>query len=108
MEGEVNSMSMWIVLGATCTLCFAIKLLGYLVPEPWLANPRLQRINALIPISLLSALVVAQGVVEKTHVVIDHRLAGLVVALAALFAKAPFPVVVVAAAATSALVYHLH
>ena len=51
---------------------------------------------------------VAQGVVVKTHVVIDHRLAGLAVALAALFAKAPFPVVVVAAAATSALVYHLH
>jgi hypothetical protein len=47
-------------------------------------------------------------VVTKTHVVIDHRLAGLGVALAALFAKAPFPVVVVAAAVTSAVVYHLH
>jgi hypothetical protein len=96
------------VLGATSALCFALKLLGHLVPEPWLANPRLQRINALIPISLLSALVVAQGVVTKTHLVFDHRLAGLAVALAALFAKAPFPVVVVAAAATSAFVYHLH
>jgi len=104
----VSSMVMWIVLGATCVLCFSLKLLGHLIPEPWLANPRLQRINGLIPISLLSALVVAQGVVVKTHVVIDHRLAGLAVALAALFAKAPFPVVVVAAAATSALVYHLH
>ena len=99
---------MWIVVGATCALSFSIKLLGHLVPEPWLANPRLQRINALIPISLLSALVVAQGVVLKTHVVIDHRLAGLAVALGALVAKAPFPVVVVAAALTSALVYHLH
>jgi hypothetical protein len=104
----VSSTVMWIVLAATCVLCFSLKLLGHLVPEPWLANPRLQRINALIPISLLSALVVAQGVVVKTHVVIDHRLAGLAVAAAALFAKAPFPVVVVAAAATSALVYHLH
>ena len=99
---------MWAVLGATSLLCFGIKLLGHVVPEPWLANPRLQRVNALIPISLLSALVVAQGVMVKTHVVIDHRLAGLAVALAALFAKAPFPVVVVAAAVTSALVYHLH
>jgi hypothetical protein len=108
MEGPVSSMVMRIVLGATCVLCFSLKLLGHLIPEPWLANPRLQRINALIPISLLSALVVAQGFVVKTHVVIDHRLAGLAVALAALFVKAPFPVVVVAAAATSALVYHLH
>jgi hypothetical protein len=100
--------TMWIVLAATSVLCFTLKLAGHLVPEPWLANARLQRINALIPISLLSALVVAQGFVVKTHVVIDHRLAGLAVALAALFAKAPFPVVVVAAAATSAFVYHLH
>jgi hypothetical protein len=104
----MSSVAMWIVLGATSALCFAIKLLGHLVPERWLANARLQRINGLIPIALLSALVIAQGVVVKTHVVIDHRLAGLAVALAALIAKAPFPVVVVAAAVTSALVYHLH
>jgi hypothetical protein len=78
------------------------------VPGRWFANARLQRINALIPIALLSALVIAEGVVTKTHVVIDHRLAGLGVALAALFAKAPFPVVVLAAAVTSAVVYHLH
>jgi hypothetical protein len=108
LEGAVSTSLMWVVLGATCVLCFSLKLLGHLVPEPWLAHPRLQRINALIPISLLSALVVAQGVVVKTHVVIDHRLAGLAVGLAALLAKAPFPVVVVSAAATSALVYHLH
>jgi len=99
---------MWVVLLVTSALCFAIKWLGHVVPEPWLANPRLQRINALIPISLLSALVVAQGLVVKSHIVIDHRLAGLAAALAALFARAPFPVVVVLAAVTSALVYHLH
>jgi Branched-chain amino acid transport protein (AzlD) len=108
MAGAMSSATMWFVLVATSALCFALKLLGHLVPESWLSNDRLQRINALIPISLLSALVVAQGVVEKTHLVIDHRLAGLAVALAALVAKAPFPVVVVAAAATSAFVYHLH
>jgi hypothetical protein len=107
LAGPVTTVT-WIVLGATSALCFSLKLLGHLVPEAWLANPRLQRINALVPISLLSALVVAQGVVVKTHLVFDHRLAGLAVALAALFAKAPFPVVVVAAAATSAFVYHLH
>jgi branched-subunit amino acid transport protein len=99
---------MWTVLIATSVICLAIKLFGHYVPERWLANARLQRINALVPIALLSALVVAQGVVIKTHVVIDHRLAGLAVALAALLAKAPFPVVVVGAAVTSALVYHLH
>ena len=57
----------------------------------WLANARLQRINALIPISLLSALVVAQGVVVKTHVVIDHRLAGLAVALGGALGQGAVP-----------------
>jgi hypothetical protein len=108
MEVAMSSFTTWIVLGATSALCFSIKLLGHLVPERWLANERLQRINSLIPIALLSALVAAQGLVVKTHVVLDHRLAGLAVALAALLARAPFPVVVVAAAATSALVYHVH
>lgn len=104
----MSGTTMWIVLGATSALCFTMKLLGHLVPERWLANARLQRINALIPVALLSALVVAQGLVVKTHVVIDHRSVGLGVALALLVAKAPFPVVVVGAAVTSALVYHLH
>ena len=104
----MSSTTAWIVLAATSVLCFSVKLLGYYIPEGWLAHARLQRVNALVPISLLSALVVAEGLVIKTHVVLDHRLAGLAVALAALFAKLPFPVVVASAALTSALVYHLH
>jgi hypothetical protein len=39
---------------------------------------------------------------------IDHRLAGLAVAAGLLFARAPFPVVVVGAAVASAVVFHLH
>ncbi len=101
-------MSDWFVLVATSALCFAIKLLGHFVPERWLSGARLQRINALIPVTLLSALVVAEGLVMKTRIVVDHRLAGLAAALIALVARAPFPVVVVVAAVTSAVVYHLH
>ena len=104
----MNGVTMWSVLIATSALCFAIKLAGHYVPQRWLANARLQRVNALIPISLLSALVIAQGLVVKTHVVLDHRLAGLAAAFAALLARAPFPLVVVCAAGTSALVYHVH
>jgi len=99
---------MWTVVFATSALCFAIKLVGYFVPPRWLAHPRLQRINSLIPVVLLSALVVAQALAVKSHIVIDHRVAGLAAALAALVARAPFPVVVLSAAVTSALVYRLH
>jgi len=104
----MSATMLWVVLLATSATCFAIKFVGHSVPERWLANARRQRINTLIPIALLSALVIAEGLVTKTHIVLDHRLAGLAAAFAALFAKAPFPVVVIAAALTSAIVYHLH
>lgn len=101
-------MNDWYVLFVTSAACFALKVLGHVAPERWFAHPRLQRVNALIPISLLSALVVSETFVTKTRVVVDHRLAGVAVALAALVAKLPFPVVVVSAALTSALVVHWH
>lgn len=104
----MSALTTWSVLIATSVLCYLIKLFGYLVPARWFAHERLQRINALIPVVLLSALVVTQGFALKTHLVVDHRVAGLVAALVALVARAPFPVVVVAAAVTSALVYRLH
>lgn len=104
----MSAATAWAVLLATSAACFAIKLAGYHVPSRWLAHPRLQRVNALVPIALLSALVVSEGLVSRTRVVFDHRVAGLAVALALLFARAPFPVVVVGAAVASALVYHLH
>ncbi len=99
-------MANWIVVAGTGLLAFLLKYLGHLVPERWLTSARLQRVNALVPIALLSALVVAEGLVVKAHVVIDHRVAGLAAALVALIARAPFPVVVIAAALASALVVH--
>jgi len=53
-------------------------------------------------------LVATQTLAEKTKLIIDHRAAGVAVAVAALIAKAPFPVVVLSAAITSALVFHFH
>ena len=101
----VSAALTWSVLIATSVLCYLIKLIGYFVPARWFAGERLQRINALIPVVLLSALVVAQAVAVKTHLVLDHRMVGIA---AALVAKAPFPVVVLAAALTSPLVFRLH
>ncbi len=95
----------WIAVIGTGLIAFALKFIGQSVPQKWLANPRIIRISALIPIALLSALVAVQSFAEKTTLVVDHRVAGISVAIIALFLKAPFPVVMIAAAATSALVY---
>lgn len=99
--------SQWIAVIITSVLCYAIKYLGHAIPEIWLAHPRVQRITNLIPIVLLSALVAMQAFTNKTKFVLDHRLAGITVAIVALGAKLPFPVVVVGAMATSAIVYRL-
>ena len=104
----MSSVLAWTVVISTSALCYLIKLAGYVVPGQWLANERFQRINSLVPVVLLSGLVVAQALVIKTHIVLDHRLAGVGAAVVALLAKAPFPVVVFTAAFTSALVFRWH
>jgi len=95
----------WIAVIGTSAIAFALKYSGHSVPERWLSRPRIQKVNALIPIALLSALVAAQTFTSESKLMIDHRLLGLSVAILALLLKAPFPVVVISAATTSALLY---
>jgi branched-subunit amino acid transport protein len=104
----VEKMSpIWIaVIGASLT-AFLNKYLGHSVPEQWLSNTRLKRINNLIPIVLLSALVGVQTFGIKQELVVDQRFAGVLMALIALKYKAPFPIVVGVAAITSATIYNL-
>ena len=96
---------MWIGVLGTSAIAFFLKFMGHSITEKYLTNPRMLRINALIPIALLSALVGVQTLTEKGKWVIDQRLAGVIVALIALRLKAPYFVVVVSAALTSALIY---
>ena len=98
--------SFWIATIGTSVIAFALKYSGHSIPQRWLERPKIQRINALIPIALLSALVAVQTFTEKSKLIIDHRLAGVSVAVIALLLKAPFPVVVLSAAITSAAMYH--
>ena len=99
--------AMWIAVIGTSAIAFGLKYFGHSIPERYLSNPRALRINTLIPIALLSALVAVQTLSEKSALVIDQRLAGMAIAAIALVLKAPFPVVVLGSAAASALVFHL-
>ena len=98
---------MWIAVIGTSAIAFGLKYFGHSVPERYLSNPRALRINTLIPIALLSALVAVQTLANKSVLVIDQRVAGMTVAVIALMLKAPFPVVVLGSAAASAAVFHL-
>ena len=96
----------WIAVLGTSAIAFLLKYSGHSVPAKWLSHPKIQRVNALIPIALLSALVAVQSFTEKSKLMIDHRLLGLSVAIIALLLRAPFPVVVLSAALSSALLYN--
>ncbi len=104
MEGEAMSQ-IWIAVLGTSAIAFALKYFGHSVPERYLSNPRMLRINTLMPIALLSALVAVQTITDKSKLVIDQRIAGLSVAVIALLLKAPFPVVVLGSAIASAITF---
>ncbi len=104
MEGKAMSQ-IWIAVLGTSAIAFALKYFGHSVPERYLNNPRMLRINTLMPIALLSALVAVQTITDKSKLVIDQRLAGLSVAVIALLLKAPFPVVVLGSAVASAITF---
>ncbi len=94
---------MWTAVIVGSLGCYALKLAGLSVPPRVLDDPRLRRIAELLPIALLSALVGTQTFADGRHLSIDARFAGLVVAVLLVWRRAPFLVVVFAAAATAAL-----
>ena len=95
---------MWAAVLAGSIGCYVLKLAGVSVPQSVLADPRVRRIGALLPVALLSELVATQTFTTGHDLTVDARAAGLAVAAVAVLARAPFLVVVAAAAAATALV----
>ncbi len=95
----------WIAVIGSSALAFIVKFVGASVPDTFLSNPRILRINTFIPVALLTALIAVNTFADKTKLVLDHRALGIATAVTLLIAKAPFPVVVLGAALTSALAY---
>lgn len=96
-------MTMWDGILVASIICVALKALGYLVPARWLDAPRPARISDLLTVALLSALVAVQTLGSGQSVVFDARLPAVLVAAGLLMLRAPFLVVVAAAAGTAAL-----
>ena len=83
--------------------CAGLKLAGWSLPRRWLEGERLQRAALLLPVALLAALVAVQTLGGDGTLALDARAAGVVVAGLLLAVRAPFLVVILAAAATAAL-----
>lgn len=69
------------VLGATIAAsigCYGLKLAGVSLPRSLLGHPRVQRIAALLPVAMLSALIVTDLFDKNRHYTADwHTLAGV-------------------------------
>lgn len=97
-------MTLWVLVGATIVGCYLFKVGGYLVPARVLGREGVRRVVELLPVALLAALVVVEAIANGRHIELDGpRLAGFAVGAVAVWRRAPFLVIVVAAAATAGL-----
>lgn len=94
------------VIGASL-ICYLIKLAGYSVPQRWLEPQVVQRVTVLLPVALLSALVGLWTFTSGSAIEVDARVVGLAAAIVLLILRAPFLVVILVAAAVTALVRYL-
>lgn len=94
----------WIVVAAVGAATVAIKAAGPVFLGGRALPPRVQAVVRLLAPAVLAALVATGLLAVEQDLVLDARLAGLVVAVVALVLRAPLLVVVVAAAAATAIV----
>jgi uncharacterized membrane protein len=95
---------MWVTVLAASLGTYLEKLLGYLLPHSFLERESIRRMTGLLPVSLLAALVAVQTFAVNNTFSIDARVIGLVVAFVALLLRAPFIVVVLLAAVSTAAI----
>ena len=86
-----------------CGASYALKAVGPLLAGGRPLGPRLRGMLDLVAVPLLAALILVQTLGDGSRLVIDARVPALGVAGVLVWRRAPFLVVVLAAAATAAL-----
>jgi branched-subunit amino acid transport protein len=93
----------WVPLLALSAVSYGLKSIGPLAAGGREIGPKLRRVLDLVAVPLLAALILTQTVGIGHRLVIDARVPALAVAAVLVWRRAPFLVVVLAAAATAAL-----
>ena len=96
-------MTLWTAVLAASLLCVALKALGYLIPARWFDAPAPSRMIDLLTVALLAALVAVQTLGAGPQIVADARVPAIVAAAGLLMLRAPFLIVVIAAALVAAV-----
>jgi branched-subunit amino acid transport protein len=86
---------------AASLLVYSWKIIGYLIPERFL-TPKVKSFTERVTLVLLAALVVTQTLASNGEWAFDARIPAVLVAGVLLWLRAPFIVVVIAAAAVAA------
>lgn len=97
-------MSTWVTVLVASLGCYGLKLVGVSLPQSVLAHARVQRIAALLPVAMLSALIVTDLFDSSRRYSADwHTLAGVAAGAVALWRGRSLLFVFVLAIATTAL-----
>jgi branched-subunit amino acid transport protein len=93
----------WAALLALSAISYALKASGPVLAGGRRLGPQVRQTLDLVAVPLLAALILVQTVGDGHRLVLDARVPALAVAAALVWRRAPFLVVVLAAAATAAL-----
>jgi branched-subunit amino acid transport protein len=93
----------WAVLLGLGAISYGLKAAGPLLAGGRQLGPEVRRVLDLVAVPLLAALIVVQTVGDGHRLVVDARVPALAVAAILVWRRAPFLVVVLAAAGTAAL-----
>jgi branched-subunit amino acid transport protein len=94
----------WAAVLTLAVASFALKALGPVVIGRRRIGPRIAEALDLLPIPMLTAIALTGTVASGHHLQVDARLPGLAVAAIMVWRGAPFLAVILAAAATTALI----
>jgi len=97
-------VTVWQIILVASIAVLALKLLGYLVPPSIIEKPTPARVANLLTVALLSALVAVQTLAVGQSIQLDARVPALLVAAVLFALRVPFIFVIIAAAATAALI----
>lgn len=95
-------MNSWLAIVLASLAVFSWKFMGYLLPSKLLESKLLTRIAGYLTIALLAGLVGVQTFSTGNKLEFDARIPAILMAAILLKIKAPFIVIVLAAAATAA------
>jgi branched-subunit amino acid transport protein len=100
----MSNTTLWWLIAVLSITAYGLKAFGFVLAGGRRMPQVFERCLALIPAALLAALVAKDTFTLAQEVVVDARLAGVVVAGVAVWRRAPFIVVVVLAMAATAVV----